>query len=381
MIDVEAAGRAAPLPDAVVWARRHAWIGAWWLGGRSLVLVVAALVHVLGPRGYLRMADRSHLLGVLGAWDGHWYRIVAADGYLLVPGRQSDPAFFPLFPAMLNAVHTLGLGYLAAGVVIANSAFLVALLAFHSLTNETLGPALARRGTVYLAIFPLGYVFSMAYPESVVLAAMLLAALAALRGRWIAAAAFASAAALARPEGVFVALPLVAIAWRARHRLTPVRRGVAFGAAVAPVCACAAYPVYLARVLHDPLAWTRAEHAWGRQFTPLGLVHAVEHLGRAFGGNAWVVRDVVAAVLYVALLAAAARAGAPRAWLAAGAMVVLLPLFSGAFTSDGRFGLLAVPVFWGLAAAGRAPRADRAIRAASIVLLVAGTATIPFVFP
>ena len=36
----------------------------------------------------------------------------------------------------------------------------------------------------FLAIFPFGYVFSMAYPESVVLAAIALAGVAALRGRW-----------------------------------------------------------------------------------------------------------------------------------------------------------------------------------------------------
>jgi hypothetical protein len=60
---------------------------------------------------------------------------------------------------------------------------------------------------------------------------------------------------------------------------------------------------------------------------------------------------------------------------------VTVPLFSGSFESIGRFGLLALPIFWGLAWVGRRPAADRAIRGASVVLLVALTATIPFVFP
>jgi hypothetical protein len=381
MIEVDARVGASPLPSLASHARSRAWIGAWWLGGRGLVLLATVVVHYLGPVADLRQTDRAHVLGLLSSWDGRWYRIVASDGYLLVPGRQSDPAFFPLYPVLLRAVHAFGLGYATAGIVIANLGFLVALVAFDALTADLLGDALARRATVYLAIFPFGYAFSMAYPESIVLAAMVLAALAALRGRWGIAAVCAAAAALARPEGLFVALPLLAIMRRQHPRLSPARRGVAYGSILAPGAALAAYPLYLDRILHDPTAWTQAERQWGRHFSVLGVVHAVDHLGKAVAGNGWVMRDVVAAVLYLALLLAAARAGTPRSWLAAGTAVVVLPLFSGSFVSMGRFGLLAVPVFWGLAWVGRRPRVDLAVRAVSLTLLAASIVTVPMVFP
>jgi hypothetical protein len=71
----------------------------------------------------------------------------------------------------------------------------------------------------------------------------------------------------------------------------------------------------------------------------------------------------------------------PRAWLAAGLAVVALPLFSGTFTSIGRFGLLAPAVFWGLAWSGGRRRIDIGIRALSLVLLAAAAATIPLAFP
>jgi hypothetical protein len=361
VIDTELVrGSPAPLAVALDWARRHAWIAAWWLGGRALV-VVASLASSRG-------------IGALGAWDGRWYRIVARDGYLLVPGRQSDPAFFPLFPILLRGGHALGIGYTTVGIVLANTAFLVALVAFHALTRDLLGDSLARRATVYLAIFPFGYVFSMAYPESIVLAAIALATLAAMHGHWRLAAAFAAAAALARPEAIFLSLPLFGLALRRRS-------AESFGAAAAPFAAAAAFPLYLDRVLHDPLAWSQAERAWGRHFSVLGFVHAIEHLGGAFSADAWVVRDVAASLLYLVLLAAAARAGAPSTWLAAGLAVVALPLFSGAFSSIGRFGLLAPAVFWGLAWSGRRPRVDLAIRVLSVVLLAAAAATIPLAFP
>jgi len=85
--------------------------------------------------------------------------------------------------------------------------------------------------------------------------------------------------------------------------------------------------------------------------------------------------------VYLALLFAALRAGAPRTWVAAGAIVAILPTFSGSFHSIGRFGLLAPAVFWGLGAVGGSRRADTAIRAVSAVLLVGGTVSLAWVFP
>src|SRR5205085_4465605 len=141
--------------------RRRAWIGAWWAGGRLLVLATAAVMHFTGPRALAGRDERSHLLGLLGAWDGRWYRIVAVHGYLLEPGRQSDPAFFPLFPLLLRGLHALDLGYVTAGLLISNLALLGALLAFEPLTRTLFDVRFARRATIYVAVFPLGFVFSM----------------------------------------------------------------------------------------------------------------------------------------------------------------------------------------------------------------------------
>lgn len=361
--------------------REHAWIAAWWAGGRALVLTTALAVDAFGPRGFLRHDERVDAFGILNAWDGRWYRMIASDGYLLVPGRQSDPAFFPLYPLLLRGAHALGIGYQASGLLISNLALLVALVAFEALTRELFGPTLARRATVYVAIFPLGYVFSMSYPQSLVLAAIALAGLAATRGRWHVAAACAAAATLARPEGLFVALPIAVYAWRRRHGATPLERGLALGAVIAPVAALASYPLYLGGVLHDPLAWNRAQQAWGRRFSPTGFVSAAMRLPHTLTQNPWLTRDVVCLVVYAALLVAARRAGTPLPWLVAGAAVVVLPVFSGSIDSIGRFGLLAPPLFWGLAWVGRGHRADLAVRAASVALLVAATVTVPFVFP
>jgi hypothetical protein len=347
--------------------RARLWLIGWWAGSRLLVVATALAIR---PSGW-----------ILGSWDGRWYRTVARDGYLLVPGRQSDPAFFPFFPVVLRSAHDLGLSYAVAGALVSNVALLVALVLFEALARSLFGRQLARRATIYLAVFPLGYVFSMTYPESMVLALMIGAALAAMRRSWWLAAACGAAAAVTRPEGVFIALPLAAIAWSQRRSLSPIERGAAAGAVIAPAAALASFPLYLSDVVHDPLAWQRAQRAWGRHFHALGVVSAVEHLPATLGHNAWLVRDVIAFVGYLVLLAVAWRIGTPLPWLLAGLAIVVIPVFSGGFDSIARFGLLVPPVFWALAWLGRRPRVDLAIRAASITLLVGATLTIPHVYP
>lgn len=358
-----------------------AWIGGWWLVGRAVIVVTAVLVHRFGPLGWIRNVEHAHALGPLQAWDGRWYRMVASSGYLLVPGRQSDPAFFPLYPVLLRGGHALGLGYSTSGLIIANVGFLGALVAFFALTCTLLGEGMARRATAYLAVFPFGYAFSMVYPESIVLALVALAAFAALHRRWGWAAACAAAAALARPEGLFVALPLAVLAWQQRHVLSARARGVAIGAILAPLAAIGSFSLYLGSTLGDPMAWSQAQLSWGRKFSPLGVLHAIEGLGAAFAHDHWVLRDVAAVLVYLVLIAAAARAGVSWPWLASGLGIVVLPLFSGSFDSVSRFGLLAPAAFWGLAALGRDPRAHRTILALSTPLLAAAIVTLPLRFP
>jgi hypothetical protein len=358
-----------------------AWVGGWWIVGRAIILATAVVVHHVGPTGWIRLVSHAHALGPLEAWDARWYRMVASNGYLLIPGRQSDPAFFPLFPILLRAGHALGLGYSTTGLVLSNVGFLGALLAFYALTRALFGESMARRASAYLAVFPFGFAFSMIYPESFVLALIALAALAGLRGRWGWAVVCAAAAALARPEGLFVALPLAVLAWEQRNTLSPRARGFAIGAVLAPFAAIGSFSIYLWRALGDPMAWSQAQRAWGREFSPLGFVRAVEGLGRAFAHDAWVTRDVVAFVLYLVLLAVAARAGVSWPWILSGLGIVVLPLFSGSFDSIDRFGLLAPAAFWGLAALGRDPRVHRLILGVSVPLLAAAIVVLPLRFP
>jgi hypothetical protein len=370
-------------PTAIAeWVAARKAIFAWWAASRALVLGCAFAIHVAhAPHGYFGRPIFRPIFGPLEAWDGVWYRLIAVHGYLLVPGRQSDPAFFPLYPLLLKIVGATGLPIAVAGLLVSNVLFLGALLAFDALSSELFDHHRARRATLLLAVFPTTYVCSMIYPESLVLLAYSLTGLFAVRRRWGACAVTAAVAALARPEGILLTLPILGCLVGQWRSLRPEQRGRGIGALFAGPAAAISFPIYLGWALHDPLAWSKAQTAWGRSFRVDGIYHAFTGIARQFASQAWPYRDVLACLIVLTLLGLARRAAVPWTWIGLGIATVLLPLGSGSFESDARFALPALPVYWTLAWLCRRRFVFGAVVTVSVVLLAAATVTLPLVFP
>jgi hypothetical protein len=352
-----------------------------------LVLGTALVVHAIGKSyGYFSHTMLAHPFGTLQVWDGLWYRQVALHGYLYVPDHQSNTAFFPLYPVLLRVLHWTGLPLEAAGLLFSNLFLLVALLALYELGRQFLPVADAKRAAIFAAVFPSGYVFSMIYPESFVFACMALAVLLALRDRWLLCAFAAATAALARPEGLLLVLPLGALVVDRWRSLAPELRGRAVAAALAAPAAVLSFVLYLGWSVNDPFAWNETQQTWGRSFKATGLILSARRIVTGLPKNYWGLRDALFCLAFLILLAVAARKGIPWPggrwpWIAFGLAVVLLPLASGSIESDARFGLLALPVYWGLAVTARRPWVERSLLALSVALLLGATATIPLIFP
>lgn len=355
----------------------------WWAASRFIVVVAAVAVQASGwPRHGWSPSLSRYPLELLATWDGRWYRTIAHRGYLLIPGHQSDPAFFPLLPFLERTLHFAGVSLTIGGIVLANLGFLVGIFVFYALSKELLPERDALRTVIYLTIFPVSYVFSMAYPEGIVLPAMAGAALFAIRGRWLLCAACVFVATLGRPEGVVLVIPIAAMLVRSWHRLPLADRAKGLTAALAGPLAILTFMGYLWSATGDPFAWNKAERIWGRSFQLRGLYSAgVELMAMPRHHNYWLLRDAAFVAIYMILLLVALRARIPWYWVLAGAVTVLLPLWSGSVTSDARFGLLSFAAVWGLAVVGRYRAADWIVRLASPALLVAAVVTIPLRFP
>ncbi|MHB1775176.1 MAG: mannosyltransferase family protein [Acidimicrobiales bacterium] len=214
-----------------------------WATARALVIGALALGHLVVDRVHPAIGTAAaHVHQGLLGWDAGWYKAIATVGYLPL-GRQSV-RFFPLFPLLGHAVAVLpGVGDGAAVVAIANVSALVATAMLVALVRrETGDEALAVRAAWLFSLAPPAFTLAMGYAEGL-LAVGTVGCFLALRraGRapswwWVAVAAFG--AALTRPLGALLVLPIAVAAlrrWSVAGTGERLRAAVAVAAPVAGV--------------------------------------------------------------------------------------------------------------------------------------------------
>jgi hypothetical protein len=209
-----------------------------------------------------------------------WFVQVALNGYDDVPAAA---AFFPVYPALVHALAWVTGSTLVAGILISLAAAAVAAVVLAQLARPLLGPAGARDAVLYLALYPISFVFCAVYSDALFLALAAGAFLAAQRGRAVAAGVLGGLATGTRLLGIAL-LPALAILLSEGHRRD--RRALALR--LAPLllipAAVGVYALYLERELGDPWAFTSAQADWEREVSPLGpvggAIDAVQAAGR-----------------------------------------------------------------------------------------------------
>ncbi len=152
-------------------------------------------------------------------WDGLWYRLIALEGY--AGGVQSArAAFWPAYPGMMHGGAALtGWQVETVGYLVANLAFLGALLLIYRLITFDYGdPEVAKRALWAIALFPTALFFSAVYTESLFLFLVVAALYLWRRDHVWAAGLVAVGAALCRSGGVFLILPFLVLLWDRNRR-------------------------------------------------------------------------------------------------------------------------------------------------------------------
>ena len=230
------------------------------------------------------------ILGSWQRWDADWYINIARHGYF----NAQSAAFFPLFPGLTRIVSIPFFGHtVLAAIVVANLGTLaaligIALIAAHERANRaTPHPDPPPQGgrensaTAAMAIavsYPFAFFMIVPYAEGLLFGLIALSLYFSRRAWWWPAAAAGFLAALSRPTGMIVFLPIVwevgrQHGWWAslRHRRWLVRMspktGVAAAAAVLSAPAgLIAFMLFLGARFGDPLLFIHAqERYWGRQ--------------------------------------------------------------------------------------------------------------------
>ena len=214
--------------------------------------------------------DPHPFVNMFSRWDAGWYLEIAKSGYSYRPGYPSSTAFFPLYPLLIRAIHTVlhvpptDYWFLVSGILISNTCLIVALIYLYKIVTIDFSNRVAARANLYLLVFPTTFFLSSVYAESLFLVLVLSAFFYARTNRWIVACFLAALAALCRSQAVLIGLPLLVEYLQQRNfNVRQIRWNVlAFALIPAALISFAFY-------LHAKFgSWTvifDAQQAWGRR--------------------------------------------------------------------------------------------------------------------
>lgn len=332
-------------------------------------------------------------------WDAAWYLRIAGNGPQMGYSRYTENAahnfgafaFFPLYPvavraAALVAPHALDAvpaggaprpWLVVVALVVANIAFVLALLALYLLALARAGPAAARRAVWLLCLFPTTIFFSAPYSESLFFLWVVLFFLALNRRRWVLAGLCGALASATRSMGLILVAPYLVCCWETyRRRKAEGGRQrspglpTAFRLLPSSVWSVLLIPLgilgymaYLKLAWGDPLLFREAEKAWGRSFAApwVGIVDGLTWSLRGWPHlpqqNWRGLTDALYAVVFLGLTALAWRGldWTERAYAVVFWLFVLCepqisdPLYPDTLISMARFLLLLLPLWLWLA--------------------------------
>jgi hypothetical protein len=221
-----------------------------------------------------------HVASVLSSWqqwDWGYYLHIAKDGYFpglrgpWTDGWDNREAFFPGFPLLLRAVHTVVPSWAAAGLLISFAAGAAAVLALARIARLDSkggesgdGGDHGQRTVLFFLLSPCAVFLAAGYTEALFLALALPAWVAARRSNWPLAAILTALATTVRVSGLFVAAA-VAVQFLVTVRAGRQWRSLPWLAL--PALPAVLYSWYLHTRTGDWMAWKHAENrGWYREF-------------------------------------------------------------------------------------------------------------------
>ena len=344
------------------------YVVAWWLVSRVTLAAIGALSALLpGVSGH-GCADCPSAMPAR-AWTGCdtiFYLDIARHGYSLTPLQGSagvaNIGFFPLYPLVTRACAWVARSEVAAGLIVSNLCLLVGAVFLYRLAHLDEGEDGARRTVGMLFLFPTAFMLSAIQTEGLFFCLVVLCFYAARREKWWPAGGFGLLAALTRPTGVLLVLPLSWMYFRNGRRHSP----WAVLSLLLPPAGTCLFGAYTYHLCGGFFAYTNAQSkGFGHHLTD-PLVTLYQGLASNIPGmwlNAWALDITLLALLILSgrlrteytLFAVCVLLAAPLTGTVAGSVRYLSPLF---------------PLFILLSRVGRSPTAHAVL--AIVVALLQG---------
>jgi hypothetical protein len=239
---------------AVVAVRTACWAAV-------LVALLWAPLQAGFPEHDAYGARSDFIFGAFDQWDANWFLRIAEHGY----DTKQSASFFPLYPLLTRALGVVVRSNLVAGVLISLVAAGFAGTAIMRITRRWTGDRVARDSVLFLALYPISFVFTAVYSDGLFLALAAWAFLFALERRVVLAALLGASAVLTRPTGLAL---LPALAWL----LWPERRDRRSLLRLSPLlllpAALVGYCLYLRSHFGDAFAFVHSEGSFWLRDVP-----------------------------------------------------------------------------------------------------------------
>src|SRR5215211_7768125 len=196
-------------------------IRAAYLFGTALTLLWARSPVVAPDRDLTRPPFRAYdaltdlLFNTFSLWDSGWFLEIARHGYT----SEQAAAFFPIYPLLVHALAWVTRSALVAGVLISLVAAGFAAVAVQRIAQELLPGRAARDSVLYLALWPVAFVFTSVYSEGLFLAFAAWSFWAGMQRRPVLAAVLGALAVDTRLIGLALLPALVVLLWSRERRV------------------------------------------------------------------------------------------------------------------------------------------------------------------
>ena len=188
-----------------------------FLSTRIVLTLIGVISYTFLERGYGKQFSWSKYLwlDLWGVWDSFWYMDIAQNGYSVLGPIAGNPtqtnfAFFPMYPMLMSLLGKVTGGkYFLAGIFISNVCLLLSCYILYKLVEMESDQKTALRSLKYLFLYPVAFILSGVFTESLYLFLTLLCFYMAKSQNYLLAGIAGAFLSATRTLGVLILLPLL----------------------------------------------------------------------------------------------------------------------------------------------------------------------------
>jgi Gpi18-like mannosyltransferase len=210
-------------------------------------------------------------------FDSAWYNEIIQTGYSYNPEKQSNVAFFPLYPILVKAIASLtSLNVPISGLLLSNLCLILALFFVYKISNIYLNKRGCEKVLILMLVFPTSFFYSCFYTESLYLLTTAACFYFFLNKKYFWSGFFGFFASLTRVTGVIIFLAFaIELLWKYLKKKELPRRESLFLLLIP--CGLIAYMVFLAWKFNEPLAFIKVQDLWGRDERVFPLITLINY--------------------------------------------------------------------------------------------------------